>query len=79
MYGDTALRDVYFNGLRTTSFGATYKTQFTNMMQGTGTSVTHTLHFPSNMEATISTLTGYPLFGGSSGYVVCAFDLPATS
>jgi hypothetical protein len=49
------------------------------MMSSTGTSVTHTIHFPSNMETTISTLTTYPLFGGTSGYVTLAFDLPATS
>jgi len=52
---------------------------FSNMMQLTGTDVTHTLHFPSNLQSTISGLSGYPLFGGSSGYVVLAFDLPATS
>jgi hypothetical protein len=49
------------------------------MMQGTGSTVTHTIHFPSNLESTIQTLTGYPLFGGTSGKVVLAFDLPATS
>ena len=48
------------------------------MMQNTGTTTTHTLHFPSNLESTIQGLTGYPLFSGTSGYVVCAFDLPAT-
>ncbi|MBQ5900273.1 MAG: leucine-rich repeat domain-containing protein [Clostridia bacterium] len=74
----TGLTDIYFRALTTSSFG-TNTNQFTNLMQQTGTSVTHTLHFPSNMQATIQTLSGYPLFGGTSGYLTLAFDLPATS
>ena len=74
----TALTDVYFSALTTTSFGSRVN-QFYGMMGGTGTNVTHTLHFPSNLESTIQGLQGYPTFGGTSGYVVCAFDLPATS
>ena len=77
-YGCTALTDIYFRALTTSSFGS-YVNQFNNIMQSTGTNVTHTLHFPSNMESTIQGLTGYPLFGGTSGYVVLSFDLPATS
>ena len=75
---DTRLQNVYFNGLTTSSFGS-YKNQFTGMMTSTGSTVTHTLHFPSNMQSTISGLQGYPLFGGTSGKVVLSFDLPATS
>lgn len=75
--GCTALTDVYFSALTTTSFGSV-KNQFSSMMNNTGTAVTHTLHFPSNLESTIQGLIGYPLFGGTSGYVVLAFDLPAT-
>lgn len=75
----TALTDIYFNSLTTTSFGSNNKNPFSSMMTSTGNKVTHTIHFPSNLESTISGLTGYPLFGGTSGYVVCAFDLPATS
>jgi hypothetical protein len=74
----TALENVYFNALTTTSFDNNTN-QFRNLMIYTGTSVTHRLHFPSNLQSTISGLDGYPLFGGTSGYVVCAFDLPATS
>ena len=74
----TALENVYFNALTTTSFGNS-KNQFQNLMSNTGTSVTHKLHFPSNLQSTIAGLTGYPLFGGTSGYVTLAFDLPATS
>ena len=73
-----ALTDVYFPALTTTSFGSRVN-QFFSMMSSTGTNVTHTLHFPSNLESTIQGLQGYPTFGGTSGYVVCAFDLPATS
>ena len=73
----TELTDIYFRALTTSSFGS-YVNQFGSMMYGTGTSKTHIIHFPSNMESTISGLDGYPLFGGTTGYVVLAFDLPAT-
>lgn len=73
----TALTDIYFDSLTTTSFG-TDTDQFDNMLLGTGTGVTHTLHFPSNLETTIQGLSGYPNFGGNSGYVTLAFDLPST-
>ena len=76
--GCTGLTDIYFNSLTTTSFGS-YKNQFNNMLSSTRTSVTHTLHFPSNLQTTISGLAGYPNFGGASGYVTLSFDLPATS
>ena len=75
----TALTDIYFNSLKTSSFGSSIVNQFNSMMSGTGTSVVHTLHFPSNLQSTISGLTSYPNFGGTSGYVTLAFDLPATS
>lgn len=78
-YGCSSLEDVYFNSLTTTSFGSTTKTQFVNLLLTTGSRVTHNLHFPSNLESTISTLTGYPTFGGTSGYVNLLYDLPATS
>lgn len=74
----TKIENIYFNALTTSSFSTT-KSQFSQMMQGTGSTVTHTIHFPSNLESTIQTLTGYPLFGGTSGKVVLSFDLPATS
>ena len=72
--GCTGLKDVYFPALKTTSFGNRVN-QFNNMLSSTGTDVTHTLHFPSNLRNTISGLTGYPTFGGDSGYVTLAFDL----
>lgn len=75
--GCSGLTDIYFNGLTTTSFG--YSTnQFLGMLSNTGSSVTHTLHFPANLQTIISGLSGYPNFGGTSGYVTLAFDLPAT-
>ena len=76
--GCTNIESISFPSLTTTSFGS-YKNQFNNMMANTGKTKTHKLHFPSNLQSTISGLTGYPLFGGTSGYVTCLFDLPATS
>lgn len=76
--GCTSLTDVYFPALTTSSFGS-YTNQFNGLMGNTGNTTTHTLHFPSNLESTIQGLTTYPNFGGTSGYVVLAFDLPATS
>lgn len=78
-YSCGSLEDVYFNSLTTTSFGSTTKTQFVNLLLATGNRVIHNLHFPSNLESTISALTGYPTFGGTSGYVNLLYDLPATS
>ena len=77
LYGCTAITDVYFPALTTTSFGSNAN-QFSNMMNSTGSAVIHILHFPSNLQSTIQGLTGYPLFSGTSKYVVLAFDLPAT-
>ena len=79
VYSCPNIKDIYFNALTTSSFGGGNTNQFQAMLNGTGTSVTHTLHFPSNMESTILGLTGYPNFSGTSGYVVLSFDLPATS
>ena len=75
------LKDVYFNGLTTTSFGS-YINQFNGMFNATtGSTATGgcTVHFPSNLQSTISGLTGYPTFGGSASYITLAFDLTATS
>ena len=72
----TNLESIYFNAL-TTTFGSGQV--FDGLMSGTGNTKTHTIHFPSNLQSTISGLSGYPNFGGISGYVVLAFDLPATS
>lgn len=74
----SGLENVYFNSLTTNTF-STDRTQFQGMLQSTGSSKTHILHFPSNLQTTIQSLNGYPNFGGTSGYVTLAFDLPATS
>jgi hypothetical protein len=71
------ITDIYFSALTTASFGSNVN-QFSSIMNLSGASATHTLHFPSNLETTIQGLNGYPLFGGTSGYVVLSFDLPAT-
>lgn len=76
-YRCTALHTINFPALTTTSFG-TYTNQFSGLCNSTGTNVVTTLHFPSNLETTIQGLSGYPLFGGTNGYVVLAFDLPST-
>ena len=72
--GCTSLTNIYFSSLTSSSFGATYKNQFYNMLQGvTGC----TLHFPSSVSSNVQSLTGYPNFGGTN--TVLLFDLPATS
>lgn len=77
------LKNIYFPALKTTSFTGQI-TQF-NSMFNTGTSGTAVtsgnvnVHFPSNLQSTISGLTGYPLFGGQNGRITLLFDLPATS
>ena len=74
------ITDLYFNSLKTTSFGS-YVNQFANMFNSStaSTSGAFTMHFPSNLSSTISGLTGYPNFGASSGRLTLAFDLPATT
>ena len=74
----SSLTDVYFPALTTTSFGSN-KDQMNRLLNSTGTTVTHTLHFPSNLETIISGLTGYPTFGGTASAVQILFDLAATS
>lgn len=71
------ITDIYFPALKTTSFDSRTN-QFYNLLEQTGTGVIHKIHFPSNLETTIQGLGSYPLFGGTSGYVVLNFDLPAT-
>lgn len=73
------MTSVYFNSLTTQSFSDSYALArlFSN---ATASDVdTLTVHFPSNIESVVSTLAGYPNFGGPSNKVVLAFDLPATS
>lgn len=73
----TSLTSLSFPALTSASFG-TQTTHFNNLIYGvTGC----TIHFPSNLDpqsgsTVISSLTGYPNFGGTN--TVLAFDLPAT-
>ena len=82
--GCKLITDIYFKALTTTSFG-TSTNQFNGMFNSgssSGTAATSgnvNVHFPSNLETTISGLTGYPLFGAARGRVTLLFDLPATS
>lgn len=78
---NNVLSSIYFNSLKTSSFTSTNIGCFNGMFNANtaSTSGTCTVHFPSNLETTIQGLTGYPLFGGQSGRIVLAFDLPATS
>lgn len=72
----TAMSEISFPAITTTSFGTSYINQFQNFCSGiTGI----TMHFPSNVQSVIEGLTGYSStapFGATSGAVL--FDLPAT-
>lgn len=74
------ITDIYFNSLTSTSFGSNTD-QFSWIFdyRTAEDSGTCTIHFPSNLESTIQGLIGYPYFGGQSGRIVLAYDLPATS
>lgn len=76
----TSLTSVSFPALKTTSVESSGH-HLSNLFDKNTASVsgTCTVHFPSNLESTISGLSGYPLFGGTDGRIVLAFDLPATS
>lgn len=76
---DSRIKDIYFPALKTTSFGNV--NQFNNMFNSStaNTSLSFTMHFPSNLSSTIAGLTGYPNFGATSGRLTLSFDLPATS
>ena len=75
-YSCINLTDVYFPALTFDSFGNDIY-PFSQMLNNTGTTKTHTLHFPVNLESTVQKLNGYPNFGGSNGYVQLLYDLPA--
>lgn len=75
-FGNTAITDLKMPAITNSSFG-TQTNCFNNML----TSLTNvTVHFPSNVQAKIETLTGYSTtapFGATSGTVL--FDLPSTA
>lgn len=81
------LRNIYFGGLKASTF-ASAKDQFQYLFTTTTGSLASggcTLHLPANFDPEsssktfdITTLTGYPTFGGSASYIHLAYDLPAT-
>ena len=87
LFGVVYLEDVYFGGLKASTFGSAVN-QFQYLCgTNTGALATNgcTIHFPSNFDPTnpdktfdITTLTGYPTFGGNASYIHLAYDLPVT-
>lgn len=77
--GNKNLTSISFPALKTTSFGSNVN-QFSYIFDSTTgqTSGAFTMHFPSNLEAKIQTMSGYPDFGATAGRLTLAFDLPAT-
>lgn len=82
------LENVEFGGLTSATFNSRLDL-LTNALfsSTTGSQAPNgcTLHFPSNFDPEnpnktfdITTLTGYPTFGGSASYIHLAYDLPAT-
>jgi len=81
------LESLSFGGLKADTF-STYKDQFQHLFSNTTGSAAPngcTLHLPENFDPDnpdktfdITTLTGYPTFGGSASYIHLAYDLPAT-
>lgn len=74
-----SLEDIYFDGLTTSSFGF-YNNQLSNMFNAYSGDYSGgvTVHFPSNLQTTISGLSGYPTFGGDSQLITLDFDLDPT-
>ncbi len=73
----TGLTSLSFPALTSSSFGSN-SNQFAGLIQAVNGC---TIHFPSNLDpqtgsTVISSLSGYPNFGGTN--TVLAFDLPAT-
>lgn len=70
---NSGIQEIKFPLLNSTSFG-TYTDQFHNMLSGTNNCV---VHFPSNLQTTLSTWTDVQnKFGSTTATVL--FDLPAT-
>lgn len=72
--------DIYFNSLNTNSFvfEGGECVVFASFLSNRNSTSPATIHFPSNLQTLVSTLTGYPTFGAAEGMGICAFDLPAT-
>ena len=77
MFADCSnLKNVYFPSIKT--LDPESLDIFEDMFLNAGASTGLTVHFPSNAEAKIQRLTGYPTFGADSSIITLAFDLPAT-
>lgn len=86
-YGCKKLESVSFGGIKSTTF-SNMKTQIQYLFNSTsGSTATGgcTVHFPANFDPDnpnktfdITTLSGYPTFGGDANYIHLAYDLPAT-
>lgn len=63
---------IYFPALKSSSFGT--NNALNNILNFTSNGI---LHFPSNLEAAVSVLNGYPNFGNSSTTQLM-YDLPIT-
>ena len=68
----TNLKHIYFPALTTNSFNGKKDHFGTAVQKVTGC----TIHFPSNLQSIIPTMSGYPNFGGTSTIIL--YDLPAT-
>lgn len=83
-FTSTKLENVYFNNLKSSStFSSNALSMLFNTSVGSAAPNGCTVHFPSNLDpnngsTVISSLTGYPTFGGNSSYIHLSFDLPAT-
>lgn len=86
-YGCTNLENVYFGGFTASTFSSevNYLQYLFGTTSGSAATGGCTVHFPSNFDPTnpdktfdITTLTGYPTFGGNANYIHLAYDLPAT-
>ena len=82
------LESLSFGGVRPSTFASNLGALASIFDSGTGSTAPNgcIVHFPSNFDPTdpdhdfdLSTLTGYPTFGGDSAYIHLAFDLPPTS
>ena len=81
------LKDLYLGGLTASTF-ANAQNQLQDLFNTSTGAIASggcTIHFPANFNPDdpdktfdITTLSGYPTFGGGSSYIHLAYDLPAT-
>lgn len=83
----TKLENVYFGGIKTSTLLNNIKAfaKLFGSLAGSQAPNGCTLHLPSNFDPSnpdktfdITTLDGYPTFGGNANYIHLTFDLPAT-